>query len=191
MKRLLITTGFLLAGLLSFAQPYEDSKVHILPHSNLSIKGNTNINKFECEFNSLSFRNRPLNVKYSEKNGRMIFKDTRLYLENENFDCGNRRINKDFLDLLNTKDHPQIVIKLREIEQNGDDTAKVNLVFNIAGKEKNYVFPVEVTGEEELCFSGKLKLNIEDFGLEAPQKMMGLIVIDKEIEINFNLNIQS
>lgn len=191
MKRLLITTGFLLAGLLSFAQPYEDSKVHILPHSNLSIKGNTNINKFECEFNSLNFRNRPLNVKYSEKNGRMIFKDTRLYLENENFDCGNRRINKDFLDLLNTKDHPQIVIKLREIEQNGDDTAKVNLVFNIAGKEKNYVFPVEVTGEEELCFSGKLKLNIEDFGLEAPQKMMGLIVIDKEIEINFNLNIQS
>lgn len=169
---------------------FESRNIQILPGSSLSISGNTNINVFECDFNTLYFKDQNITVNFSEKGEVFNFQNSVLPLENEKFDCGNRRINKDFKDLLKTEKHPEILLKIKEIDMNRKEKAKVTLNFQIAGVEKNYTFPVQVTREDrELCFNGKLKLNIKDFNLEAPSKMFGLIVIEEEIVINFNLNI--
>ena len=45
----------------------------------------------------------------------------------------------------------------------------------------------EYLKDENLMINGKLKLNIKDFSLEPPKKMLGLIVVSEIIEINFKL----
>ena len=189
-------TYFILFFTLIFAIPtiaqanFETKKILILPNSNLSITGTTNITDFECAFNTLCFKNDSFKVHYSENDNILYFKNSVLPLENINFDCGNRKINKDFHELLKTEKHPKILLKLKEIDMSRGKDAMVTLTFNIAGIDRDYEFPVKITRDKQLCFDGKLQLNIEDFNLEAPSKIFGLIVIHEEIEINFNLNIQ-
>ena len=108
-----------------------------------------------------------------------------------NFDCGNRKINKDFHELLKSKEHPEILLKLKKIDMSEEGNSIVTIGFTIAGVNKDYKFPVEITRDKQLCFDGKLKLNIKDFNLEAPSKIFGLIVLDEVIEINFNLNVKT
>lgn len=185
---------FFFFGSAGFSQQsgFESRNIEILPGSSLSISGNTNINEFECDFNTLYFKDQDITVNFSEQGDVLNFRNSVLPLENEKFDCGNRRINKDFKDLLKTDKHPEILLRIKEIDMKRREKAKVTLNFEIAGVEKNYTFPVQVTGEDqELCFNGKLQLNIKDFNLEAPSKMFGLIVIEEKIDINFNLNIKT
>ncbi len=169
----------------------ETKKIDILPDSHLSIKGTTNINDFECEFNTLRFKNETFKVYYTENGDILHFKNSVLPLENVNFDCGNRKINKDFHELLKSEEHPEILLKLKKIDMSGEGNSIVTIGFTIAGVNKDYKFPVEITRDQQLCFNGKLNLNIKDFNLEAPSKIFGLIVLDEEIEINFNLNIKT
>jgi hypothetical protein len=170
---------------------FETREITILPNSNLSISGTTNINEFECDFNTLYFKGQDFKVHYSKNENVLHFKNSILPLENSNFDCGNRKINKDFHDLLQTKKHPKILLKLKEIDMSQGKNALVKLTFNIAGIDKDYEFPIEITRNKQLCFDGKLQLNIKDFNLEAPSKIFGLILLDEKIVINFNLNIQT
>ncbi|MBO2543226.1 YceI family protein [Salegentibacter sp. BDJ18] len=169
----------------------ETKKIDILPDSHLSIKGTTNINDFECDFNTLRFKNETFKVHYTEKGEILHFKNSVLPLENVNFDCGNRKINKDFHELLKSKEHPEILLKLKKIDMSEEGNSIVTIGFTIAGVNKDYKFPVEITRDKQLCFDGKLKLNIKDFNLEAPSKIFGLIVLDEVIEINFNLNVKT
>ncbi len=169
----------------------ETREVKILPGSSLSISGNTNINEFECDFNTHEFQEETIKVNFIKKSGTFNFSNSVLPLKNEKFDCGNRRINKDFNELLKTDKHSRILLKVKQIQMQDKENARVTLNFQIAGVDKEYTFPVEVSGEDELCFNGSLALNITDFNLEAPSKVFGLIVIEEEIDINFNLNIKT
>jgi polyisoprenoid-binding protein YceI len=114
-----------------------------------------------------------------------------LPLENKNFDCGNRKINKDFHKLLKTEEYPEILLKIKKIDLSRGEDATVTLSFTIAGIENDYRFPIEISWENQLRFKGNLQLNIKDFNLEAPSKIFGLIVLEEEIQINFNLNVQT
>lgn len=170
---------------------FETREVSILPNSNLSISGTTNINTFDCDFNVRSFKNQNFKIHYIDKDRSLHFKNSVLTLENRNFDCGHRKINKDFHELLETEKYPEIFLKIKKIDLNQGENATVTLSFTIAGIENDYSFPIEVLWENQIRFIGKLELNIKDFDLEAPSKIFGLIVLDEEIVINFNLNIQT
>ncbi|MGM0934334.1 MAG: YceI family protein [Bacteroidota bacterium] len=192
MKNYLLLLSLLISSLAGIAQHnVETREIEILPESSLSITGNTNISQFECDFNTLCFEQQSITVHYSSEDDILDFKNSVLPLKNKNFDCGNRRINKDFRELLKTEKYPEIILKIQKIEMNGQQNGHVTLNFEIAGKNKNYRFPVKVTGDDQLCFEGNLALNIKDFDLEAPSKMFGLIVIEEEISINFKLNIKA
>ncbi|TDN95281.1 YceI-like domain-containing protein [Salegentibacter sp. 24] len=166
-------------------------EIKILPNSRLSISGTTNINEFECDFNTFNFKNDSFKVHFIEKGDILNFRNSVLPLENSDFDCGNRQINKDFHELLETKRFPKILLKLKKIDMSTKDNTTVTINFNIAGVDKDYKFPVDITRNKQLCFDGKLHLNITDFNLKAPSKIFGLIELKEEIVINFNLNIQT
>jgi len=169
----------------------ETREVSILPNSSLSISGSTNINTFDCDFNTRGFKNEGFEVHYTGNDNILYFKNSVLPLENKNFDCGNRKINKDFHKLLKTEEYPEILLKIKKIDLSRGEDATVTLSFTIAAIENDYRFPIEISWQNQLRFKGKLQLNIKDFNLEAPSKIFGLIVLEEEIEINFNLNIQT
>jgi hypothetical protein len=63
---------------------------------------------------------------------------------------------------------------------------KVFITVKLAGKENHYDLPVQIDEEQ---FIGKFKMNIRDFGLEPPKKALGLIEVDEEIEVQFNMKV--
>ncbi|HLT51452.1 MAG TPA: hypothetical protein VKZ93_05815, partial [Arenibacter sp.] len=60
----------------------------------------------------------------------------------------------------------------------------------IAGLTNSYTIPVKFDRKENLCILGELKLNLDDFKLKAPKKVLGLITVHETITINFDLAIR-
>ena len=189
MKKIIFFIGIL--TVLSFAKVEVFNKnmsVIIVPESKLQIRGNSNINKFKCDFNVLEIKN-PIPLFYEQKENKIYFKKATLALRNSCFDCGSRGINKDFHKLLKSNKFPQIFLNLKEIEKK-DNIIEASVEMIIAGISKTYKLPVEIEGDDSLLVSGVLNLNISDFNLKAPKKLLGLIVVSENIEIDFNLVIK-
>lgn len=183
----LFTYCFLILSFSVIAQNnFQHTKVTVLPKSELVITGDTNINTFVCAFDTAHLKPSE-NIGYSQ-NGRMMhFKNAVLRLNSQGFDCGGRGINKDFQKLIQADTYPEITLNLKNIIFDTSDNAEAEVVIGIAGKQKRYTFPVKIHKEEIPRFTGLLKLNLNDFALEAPKKLFGLIVIKEEVEISFNL----
>lgn len=162
--------------------------IFISPQSELEIVGSSNVTNFKCLFNIKNL-DRPLRIGYTVGDDVIYFHKSTLILENSHFDCGGKGINKDFNDLLRTKEYPQILLTLKEINKKSIASNKVKALveIQIAGISQMYQVDVHAKQKENLHIDGKLKLNITDFNLEAPKKMLGMIVVSEEIEIVFNL----
>lgn len=190
MRSFLICCMILCFTLLSVAQNgVEKRGIQILADSELTIRGDTNISKFRCEFDT-KLLERTVPLIFEENSGHIIFKNAVLSLNNKGFDCGNKAINKDFHKLMQTEKYPEISLELLDIRLQSKKLAHANVVIKIAGRQKHYTFPIEISTTPVNSYRGKLELNINDFGLEPPKKMFGLIVIKEEIEIDFNLMVK-
>ena len=190
MKCPLVYCLFLIFSLKGFAQNDLAKKtIKILATSELTIKGDTNISEFECVFNTIYLED-SREVLYVKNGTDISFKNAILSLKNKGFDCGNNAINKDFHSLLKTKEYPMITLELTEITIDKFQKGKACVKITIAGTKKDYTFSIDILSSPMNRFVGKLKLHIRDFNLEPPKKMLGLIVIKEEIEIDFNLVVE-
>ncbi len=194
MKKFVIPTLVFLCMLLTVSSTTGTYKINVKihPDSQLTIVGNTNINKFNCGFDSKTLEE-PIPVEFRRKGDNIYFKKAKLKLNTYLFDCGKKLINKDFQDLIKAETYPDIYLILKEVIPSTTDKNLVNakVDFKIAGKTKEYTVPVTYDGKDDLSISGKLQLNIRDFDLENPKKLMGLIKVDDVITINFNLHIDT
>lgn len=166
-----------------------NTSVHILPNSKLTITGDTNISDFTCAFDPEMIPSAK-KVKVTEKHDELFFENAVLKLDNTGFDCGSKGINRDFHALIKTDDYPFILLELKKLTMNSPKEAVADVLISIAGKKKNYKLPVEIIDGEIPQYRGNLSLNINDFNLEPPKKMFGLIVVKEDIDINFNLNVE-
>lgn len=189
MKTMAFILPFLVLISFSKMSSLKESKfVRIAPESTLEIKGTSNVTNFTCVYNILSL-NQPIPIHYENKNDMIYFENAGLVLKNSCFDCGGRGINKDFNGLLQSESYPHIVLNLKELKKksNSKNTIDALIEIQIAGISKIYTMETQFHYDENWHISGILKLNIKDFDLAAPKKMLGLIVVSEEIEIRFNL----
>lgn len=161
-----------------------DLKVHISPKSTLYIKGTSNVNTFICAFDAAQLQDAK-EIQYRKNGSSLHLEGAILQLQNTGFDCGNKGINKDFHQLLKTDQFPYIRLEVREITSAANST-KAMVTIEIANSKKDYVVPVTSPSMASV-YEGKLCVDIKDFDLTPPKKMMGLITVHDEIEINFNL----
>lgn len=190
MKSLLLLCLFLFLSLKIMAQNGTEKRtVQILADSELTITGDTNINKFLCSFDTNRLQ-RTKDITFTNHGNTYKFQNAVLTLNNRGFDCGNKAINKDFHSLLRTDEYPEISLELTELTVQNESQAAARVKISIAGKHKNYTLPIKIVDTSIDCFTGTLKLDINDFDLKPPKKMFGLIVVKEDIEINFNLTIQ-
>ncbi|PQV51146.1 hypothetical protein CLV33_10166 [Jejuia pallidilutea] len=191
MKKLVIF--FLVLLMLSFYKGdfATETAIVVTPESSLVIKVKTNVNKFDCKFNVQNLNN-PIPVFFKVENSKLVFEETSLVLKNSCFDCGNKGINKDFYNLLNSDVYPEVVLKLKEVKIDNYHknwiSAKIDI--KIAGVVNSYNVPLKLEGEERMMIKGVLNLNISDFNLEPPKKALGLIVVDEMIKIDLNLKVK-
>lgn len=182
MKSIAITYlfPFVVIGFLS-TYPIE---VTFEKESKVAIKGTSNVNSFTCEYqDEIKLQQKTINVETNRKE-KFNIKKAKLHLFANNFDCGGRRINKDFRELLQTDKFPYVDIYVHGISfLEKEYVADVEV--SIAGKNNCYKLKVE--NPEKNHFTGDLIIDISDFGLESPKKLMGLIEVNNLIDINFDV----
>ena len=193
---LLIIVLFFLSS--SFIVPFseepvaKDSSVFFSSDSYLKIKGKTNISTFECNFNMNTLSD-SIKVNYKDLDRIIKFNKATLILPNVQFNCGGKAINNDFKKLLNTDEFPEIIIKLKQISKVGIDknsiTATVEIM--ICNIVNTYTIPISIIKEDRIFVRGTLPLDINDFSLAAPTKILGMVKVSSLIEIQFSLNILS
>ena len=192
MKRVLFFVIIIFLLAFTAGDRFKNTTILITPESKLIIKGKTNVNKFQCIYNTSQLQD-PIPVYYEIKDNSLIFIDTKLILKNDCFDCGNKTMNKDFKNLLKSETYPQIQITLQELKnsktQNGE-LMQAQLDIEIAGVIKNYTIPVSLENEKEMFVKGVLVINIIDFKMEPPKKLMGIITVEETIDIDLQLLIK-
>ena len=162
--------------------------VRIEKGSKLYLKGSANVRDFTCTYDQ-GLLETSVPVTFRKKQDRIIFDQALIRLENEGFGCGGKGIDRDFHSLLQTETYPYIDMNLKEvIAGTGGMYAMVSIT--IAEVLKTYTIPVQLHTGEGLRCSGVLPLDIRDFGLQPPKKMFGLIVVDENIDIYFDLSLK-
>lgn len=184
MKSLLISFSlFLLLGLPKFDA--RKAYVHIGESSQIIIAGKSNVNKFYCDYES-SITDREKAIHFTRVDHTLHLKNAKLRLKSKTFDCGKSGMNNDFEELLEVKAHPYIHIDFNRIDINTDHYHVFSKI-SIAKYSNDYDFSIKKNSENR--YVGEVEIDINDFGMEAPRKMMGLIVVDNHIKINFDLDL--
>ena len=173
--------------LLSFGFSTNQTKVKITNKSEVSIKGKSNVNSFECKYNP-DFIENDLQVSIARNNNKIVLEGAKLSIKSAGFDCAHKMITKDFKSILKAEEYPHIVINVKELNAVKENiTAKLNV--KIAGIEREYLVPVTYNQTTDNV-KGQLKLNIKDFKLKSPKKLLGMVVVNDNVDINFNLFLQ-
>ncbi|WP_424493066.1 YceI family protein [Salinimicrobium sp. GXAS 041] len=193
MKNVLLLVLLFFSAFTNAQNSFQNKTIAVLPSSKLTIKGDTNIKAFDCDFD-MQYLQKENNIKYIIDEPRHVrFKNAILTLNTNGFDCGSRAINKDFHKLIQSEKYPQILIELLEIRQQKTGTANAVVIITIAGTRKEHTFPVKFSNGDNgdiLNIEGTLLLDIKDFKLEPPRKLFGMIVVKDEIEILFDLQVK-
>ena len=190
MKKFMLLMIMLFAGVgLSAQNDFHKTAVQVLPSSQLTITGDTNINTFKCVFDT-SFLEEQQDIHFRRGTEIVSFKGAVLTLETDGFDCGSKAINRDFRDLIKADRYPQIFLELKKIKIQNEKNALATVLITIAGKQKSYDVSVSLEKGEISRFKGQLHLNINDYELEPPKKLFGMIVVKDEIDINFDLKLK-
>jgi YceI-like domain len=181
---------FLLIGILSGYKSLEFKtfKAFLTSESELIIKGSSNVNNFQCQYdiNELSDS---IRINYSLVEDNLSFSKANLELKNLSFNCGNKGINKDFNKLLKTDEFPNIRIDLIKAERKFKDSEIMVMVdITICNISKSYNLSVQVNKRnKDILVCGSLPIDINDFKLEPPKKLLGIIKVSNKIIIDFSL----
>lgn len=157
--------------------------------STLSIDGSSNINKFTCEIREYVNPDTLKHVSDPSRN-KYIFSDSRLTVDLKSFDCHHKYITADFRKMLKADKYPHIIIhfiSLDEFHQQG--TVKGLVDIELAGRKKRMEVLYNCTsiGGSQLKLIGERRMKFTDFELQPPSKLGGLIRINEEILVHFNL----
>ncbi len=166
----------------------------IQKNSNLCIEGRTNINGFRCDI-----------TEYLQPDTIYFFKDEQsmkptpvrggLALNIKRFDCHQKFITNDLRKTLKADEQPMLKIDLLNIGYYSGDAGNIKGWVNIglAGviktAEIDYTVKNGTPGYLEL--TGTRKLKFSDFGLKPPQRLAGLIKVEEELHVRFQLVLRS
>ncbi len=175
---------------------FESSFFVIEKGSQINIFGTSNVTKFTCCCES-TFD--PQQFTYTkDKSGYIRFKGTDITVSSSEIDCGNKAMNKDMQQTLQAEEFPFIRVVLKEIytdtvEDVGIKASpqKIDAVaeITITDVTQSSLISVEAVdlGNNRYNFNSSAVLALSDFGLETPRPLLGLIKVDDNILIDFNL----
>lgn len=172
----------------------------IREQSSLTLAGSSNVNEFECTTYD-NFSNGYVYIISEENKEVLNFNNAVLKINVKSFDCHNPMMNKDFYKTLNAKESPTIDVELLSAvplsggkilkSQSGSFIADVSITLNNNSKADEIVVEWKKTGYNVFRFRGEKKIQMSDFGIESPVAALGLIKVNDEIKIYFDLYVQA
>ncbi len=168
----------------------------VLPDSKLTIDGQTNVNTFRCAISRYA-GNDTLVLHEGGVLRRPIFKQGAVSLAAAGFDCGLALMTNDFNKTIKANQHPNIVINFKSFERVVRPGKKVEVFkalveISLGGTSRTFEMDCSIEAKSTGIFNlkGERHFTFSDFSLEPPKKMMGLIRIEEQLVVNFNLVLQ-
>jgi len=160
-------------------------------NSQLAIHGQTNVNSFTCFiscYNSVD----TLVYDHNKENGQLTFEINKMIIPVYNFNCGNSLITKDFRSTLKADKNPYLVISFLTLDKHAGNTkATAALEITLAGVSKKVNVQFELASKGNFIqLAGKHSVCFNDFQLHAPERMMGLVKVQDDLNVDFNLLIR-
>lgn len=165
-------------------------KTFILEESTLSISGTSNVNNFTCGYlEPIASDTLIHEVAFSDS---LYPAGDIIQLQANRFDCGSRPINRDMRKTLKAGDFPFLELSLSTIEIADSLPFTTVLDISIAGvTRKEEIQIIEfVRTDENVSFTGLGTVLLSDFNLKPRSALFGLVKVDDEIQIRFNIFIE-
>jgi hypothetical protein len=162
--------------------------------SNLRIEGKSNINSFRCDITE-HLTPDTLYFYRDDQSCKPIPIKGGLSIHIKRFDCHQKYITNDLRKTLKADEQPILKIELLNIGYYNGDAGDIKGWVNIslAGVVKtaeiNYTVKNGQPGQLELL--GTRKISFSDFGLKPPQKLAGLIKVEEELNVRFQLMLRA
>jgi hypothetical protein len=186
--QLFFTLVFLVITSSVFAEGLNDEDVD--NQNYISIQGSSNVNEFHLMNSDLQLDELDGGT---ERNS--LYRNIRIAVDG--FTADNQRMVRDFREMVNESRYPFIKIgierrKMADFEETSGLT-KFSIIITIAGKSKEYKVPCEIFSSVDSGYiiSGNFSVKLTDFGIEPPEKLLGLIKVNNEVFINFLFNFDS
>jgi hypothetical protein len=158
-------------------------------NSTLAIDGSSNINKFTCDVVEY-LRSDTLKHVSDDLSRKFIFTNSHLSIDIKRFDCHQKFITADFRKMLKVDKYPDLQIHFVSLDEfQKDGTVAGVVIIELAGvrRRMDVVYNCKTIGGNQLKLEGQKLMRFADFALEPPKKIGGLIRINEEINVHFNL----
>lgn len=162
--------------------------------SELIIRGSSNVNDFVCRTDCYQIQD-TLRFVAHDNDCEILFSQKAMHIPLNSFSCGNELITRDFRDALNANQHPLLSIRFVSLDQkimsvqSGSVSGLVEI--SLAGTTRTYPVVYTISGNgSALTLSGARTVCFSDFSLQPPRKMMGLIRVQDDVDVEFRLHLQ-
>lgn len=175
--------------------PRKTEKWLVSAQSELLIRGNSNLNEFVCRTDFYGVRD-TLELLLANRDCPIIFSRNAMIIPVTNFNCGNQMITKDFRETLNAERYPDLTVRFVSIDEqvpvvtSGSVTGVVEIT--LAGTRRSYsvLYSLTDNGNNAISLVGNQEVCFSDFKLNAPRKMMGLIKVQDDLDVEFRLHLR-
>lgn len=167
----------------------------VTEESRLQIKGSSNINNFQCMALSYTGKDTLYEVPASALEPASLYGIIKL--KTEGIDCRNNLITDGFMETVKAEEYPEIRISLLSLQKDRmyaeAQTINGMVEINIAGVSRKYPLKgnLQVLDDDKLYLQGQQKLKLSDFGLQPQTRMLGMIKVEDQVAVNFQLIIKA
>jgi polyisoprenoid-binding protein YceI len=195
-KTLLTIAALATAATTAGAQSASAIRLRLLPGTELSISGTSNVHDFHCKTNKINayIDVDPGYTKDLTKVARPIV-SVKVNIAVKSLSCGNRKMDENMYATLKADQNQLIRYTLSGYDiLNGSATAfaaKTNGTLTILGKDKIVAMKVDATrlAEGKATAEGEETLLMSDFGIKPPSFMFGTMKVGNEVKVKFNLTV--
>lgn len=147
------------------------------------ISGESTISPFSFRYNTADIS--------GKKN--LVLRDTGTFeisIPIRDFEPSNPMMYGDFLALMKESEYPRIVVSFsrRQLQKLGQEqnSSCPEIRITIAGITREYQIECAmVKCLDQLYLSGEKRIRLSDFRLRPPEKLLGLVKVHNEIDVNF------
>lgn len=197
MKFLSFLAAFIFFTSALSAQEVPGEKYLVLKAAELSINGETNVNSFSCTLRK-SHINDTLASNLSSEKELKPFEGLEISFQVEDFACGMEMITEDFRECLKAKSHPQVIVKIEEIEppdgcdENYSGPVKAKIRLYIATAEREQIIDQASIHQisQKTIFTGSYDVLMTSFNLEPPSRLFGSVQTNDQIEVQFSIQLE-
>ena len=162
--------------------------------SNLYFEGRSNVSSFSCGITEYL---RPDTLCFYREDLRqpILLVKGGLTINVNRFDCHQQYMNKDLLKTLKANECPELKIALQTIGNFSGalKNVKGSVIITLAGitRTMEVDYTVQYIDQNNIRLQGYRQVLFSDFGLTPPRKLAGLVKVEKQINVRFQLVLRS